>query len=137
MDYRSLVSRAKTAKRFSHSPYSKFRVGAALLAEDGTIFTGCNIENSSYGLTVCAERTAIFKAVSEGTRHFTAIAIATDEDAFTPPCGACRQVMMDLAGDIDVILTRKNGNMKKLKLAELLPHPFGGKNLKNVKHTTR
>jgi cytidine deaminase len=137
MDYRSLVSRAKAAKRFSHSPYSKFRVGAALLAEDGTIFTGCNIENSSYGLTVCAERTAIFKAVSEGTRHFTAIAIATDEDAFTPPCGACRQVMMDLAGDIDVILTRKNGHMKLLRLAELLPHPFGGKNLKNVKHTKR
>jgi cytidine deaminase len=137
MDYRLLVSRARAAKRFSHSPYSKFRVGAALLAKDGTIFTGCNIENSSYGLTVCAERTAIFKAVSEGTRHFTAIAIATDEDAFTPPCGACRQVMMDLAGDIDVILTRKNGRMKKLRLAELLPHPFGGKNLKNVKHTTR
>jgi len=137
MDYRSLVSRAKAAKRFSHSPYSRFRVGAALLAEDGTIFTGCNIENSSYSLTVCAERTALFKAVSEGARPFTAIAIATDEDAFTPPCGACRQVMMDLAGDIDVILTRKNGHMKQLRLAELLPHPFGGKNLKNVKRTKR
>ncbi|HSQ76023.1 MAG TPA: cytidine deaminase, partial [Bacteroidota bacterium] len=99
MQYRTLVSRARAAKRYSHSPYSRFRVGAAVLATSGKVYTGCNIENSSYGLTVCAERTALFKAVSEGEKSFVAMAIASDETSATPPCGACRQVIMDLAGD--------------------------------------
>ena len=137
MDHKSLVSHARAAKRFSHSPYSKFRVGAAVLTSSGKVYTGCNIENSSYGLTVCAERTALFKAVSEGETSFEAIAITSDEKDATPPCGACRQVIMDLAGDIDVILSTKNGKLKTLKVTELLPYPFGGKNLKNVRRSRR
>jgi cytidine deaminase len=137
MNYRTLVSRAKAAKRHSHSPYSRFRVGAAVLAASGKIYSGCNIENSSYGLTVCAERTALFKAVSEGESSFVALAIASDERTATPPCGACRQVIMDLAGDIDVVLSARDGTSTVLKSTELLPHPFGGKNLKNVQRRKR
>lgn len=129
MDYKKLSTLAKAARRFSHSPYSHFRVGAALLTKKGEVYTGCNIEISTYALTVCAERTAIFKAVSEGKNKFKAIAIATDEDGFTAPCGSCRQVLMDLAGDIDVIMTNKKGGMKIMKLQDLLPFPFGPQNL--------
>jgi cytidine deaminase len=130
MDYKTLVKHAQAARRYSFSPYSKFRVGAALLTKNGKVYTGCNIENSSYGLTICAERTAIFKAVSEGHRTFKAIAIATDESEFTEPCGACRQVLMDLAGNIDFVMSKGNRQLKVLKLSDLLPHPFGFKNLK-------
>jgi cytidine deaminase len=137
MNYRTLVSRAKAAKRYSHSPYSRFRVGAAVLTASGKIYTGCNIENSSYGLTVCAERTAFFKAVSEGESSFVAVAIASDERTATPPCGACRQVIMDLAGDIDVVLSAHDGTFTVLRTTELLPHPFGGNNLKNVQRRKR
>ena len=137
MDYTLLATRAREAKRNSYSPYSRFRVGAAVLTTDGRIFTGCNIENSSYGLTTCAERTALFKAVSEGERSFAAIAIASDEDTFTPPCGACRQVIFELAGNVDVILTKKNGTYRIEKMAELLPHPFDGKNLKKTERKKR
>lgn len=137
MDYQSLVARAKAAKRFSHSPYSRFRVGAAVLTTGGKVYTGCNIENSSYGLTICAERTALFKAVSEGETSFIAIAIASDETRFTPPCGACRQVMMDLAGDMDIVLSTQKGGLKVLRLVDLLPLPFGGKNLTHVRRTRR
>ena len=125
--YLQLLKAAKVAKRFSYSPYSKFRVGAALLTEDGKIISGCNIENSSFSLTICAERTAIFKAVSEDRHSFKAIAVVADSDDYTSPCGACRQVLMDLAGDIDVILTRNNGSYKVLKLSQLLPMAFNGK----------
>ena len=129
MDYKKLVKQAQAARKRSHSPYSRFRVGAALLTRKGKVYSGCNIEVSSFGLTICAERTAIFKAVSEGERAFTAIAIATDEDKFTTPCGACRQVMMDLAGDIDIVMSTKTGNTMVMKLSELIPFPFGPKNL--------
>jgi cytidine deaminase len=105
-------------------------VGAAVLTQDGKVYMGCNIENSSYGLTMCAERTALFKAISEGERHFTAMAIASDETAPTPPCGACRQVIFDLAGDIDIILSGPNGMIETHKMSELLPLPFDVKNLK-------
>ena len=134
MDYAELASRAGKAKRNSYSPYSRFRVGAALLTSDGRIFTGCNVENSSYGLTICAERTALFKAVSEGEHSFKAIAIASDEDSFTPPCGACRQVILELAGNVDVVLTKKDGGCRVIKVRDLLPHPFEGKNLKKTRH---
>jgi cytidine deaminase len=99
-------------------------VGAALLTESGKIITGCNIENSSFSLTICAERTAMFKAVSEGNKSFRAIAIASDADQFIPPCGACRQVIQDLAGNIDVILTNKRGRAKRFTMADFLPMPF-------------
>lgn len=129
MDYKKLVKRAQTARKRSHSPYSRFRVGAALLTKKGKIYTGCNIEVSSFGLTICAERTAIFKAISEGEKRFAAIAIATDEDSFTAPCGACRQVLMDLAGNIDFVMSKKNGDVRIMKMSDLIPFPFGPKNL--------
>jgi cytidine deaminase len=133
MDYSFLAARATEAKRNSYSPYSRFRVGAALLTSDGRVITGCNIENSSYGLTVCAERTALFKAVSEGEHSFKAIAIASDEDTFTPPCGACRQVIFELAGNIDVVLTKKDGTYRTKKILSLLPLPFDGQSLKKTR----
>ena len=128
MNYTTLAKRAAAARKHSHSPYSHFRVGAALLTKGGKVYTGCNIEISSFALTVCGERTALFKAVSEGERRFVAIAVATDENDFTAPCGACRQVIMDLAGDIDFVMSKKNGDIKVMKMSELFPHPFGAKN---------
>jgi cytidine deaminase len=124
MTNKQLAKRAQAARKHSHSPYSRFRVGAAILSKSGKVYTGCNIENSSFGLTICAERTAIFKAISEGERQFTAIAVATDERKFIPPCGACRQVIMDLAGDIECVLTNAAGAIKVLKMSDLLPYPF-------------
>jgi len=132
MNIEKLISKAIKAKNFSHSPYSKFRVGAALLTEDDEIITGCNIENASYGLTICAERTAIFKAYSEGKRKFKAIAISSDDKNFCPPCGACRQIIWELCGDIEVLLIDGNGNTKSFKASEFLPYPFGDENLRGV-----
>lgn len=129
MDYQKLAEKAVEAKGNSLPLYSKFHVGAALLTEGNKIFTGCNIESSSYSLTICAERTAIFKAISEGEKKFSAIAIAGDFDGFTPPCGACRQVIFDLCGDIDVIMVNHQDEMKIFKISELLPIAFGDKNL--------
>jgi len=129
MTNKQLARRAQAARNHSHSPYSRFRVGAALLTTSGKVYTGCNIEVSSFGLTMCAERTAIFKAMSEGERTFTAIAVATDEDRFVSPCGACRQVLMDLAGDIDCILTDNSGSIKVLKMSDLFPYPFTSEDL--------
>jgi cytidine deaminase len=127
--YRELATIAEHAKRRAHAPYSHFPVGAALLTSNGHIYTGCNIETSSYSLTICAERTALFKAISEGERNCKAIAIASDDPGFTPPCGACRQVLWDLAGNIDVVLVNPQGKMKTLKLKQLIPHAFDNKNL--------
>jgi cytidine deaminase len=127
MKYQPLVKKAQAAKLHSYSPYSNFRVGAAVLTSSGKVFTGCNIENSSISLTVCAERTALFKALSEGNYKFEAIAIASDAEEFIPPCGACRQVMMEFGADIDVVLTNSKGKTKILKMATLLPYPFTGK----------
>ena len=118
---------AKKYRENSFSPYSKFKVGAALLTEDGKIYGGCNVENSSYGLTICAERVAIFKAVSEGEKNFKKILILTDTEILTPPCGACRQVIWDICGDIDVILMNLSGKSKVFKMKELLPYPFDDK----------
>jgi cytidine deaminase len=128
--YRELAKAAQKAKLNAYAPFSNFRVGTALLADDGTIFSGCNIENSSYGLTICAERVAIFNAISSGASQFTAMAIVSDDPGFTPPCGACRQVLSDLAGDIDFIMMDSKEQFKVLKLKSLLPFAFDGKNLK-------
>jgi len=133
MNYKSLAAQALAARKHSYSPYSHFRVGAAVLTKSGEVFTGCNIENSSYSLTMCAERTALFKAVSEGHTKFRAIAIASDQNGFTPPCGACRQVLIDLAGNVDVILTKKNGETKVVNMKGLLPHAFTKKNLDRLR----
>ena len=131
-DYSRLLRHARTAQKRSHSPYSRFRVGSALLTAGGKIYKGCNIEVSSYGLTICAERTAIFKAISEGEKKFRAIAVVSDEHGFISPCGACRQVIMDLAGDIDIVMSNGSGEWRVLKTSDLLPHPFGPKDLKKV-----
>lgn len=132
MEIQKLIESAIEAKKFSYSPYSKFRVGAALLTEDDELITGCNVENASYGLTICAERVAIFKAYSEGKRKFKAIAISSDDKNFCPPCGACRQIIWELCGDIDVILIDGDKNFKTFKASDFLPFPFGDENLKGV-----
>jgi len=124
MDYRQLIALAAKAKENAYVPYSKFRVGAALLCEDGQVFTGCNIENASYGLTNCGERTAIFKGVSEGKKNFKALAISTDTEEITSPCGSCRQVILEFGKDIDVIMANVHGEYKVAKAGELLPLAF-------------
>jgi len=125
MHNNDLLLAAKKAQEKSFSPYSKFRVGAALLTKSGKLFTGCNIENSSFSLTICAERTALFKAISEGEKEFSKILIVSDSDDYISPCGACRQVLSDLAGDIEVVLTNANCDMQSKKMNELLPFAFG------------
>ena len=125
-----LIAAARRARHFARAEYSKFKVGAALETADGTIVTGCNIENSTYGLTVCAERVAMFKALSEGHRKFRRIAVAFDTHAPTPPCGACRQILWEFAGDIDIILATLRGKSIHHHLKELLPMPFDKRFLK-------
>ena len=129
MDYKLLTDKAIKAKSNALPKYSNFFVGAAVLTEDDKIYTGSNIESSSYSLTICAERTAIFKAVSEGERKFKAIAVAGDTKDFISPCGACRQVISDLCGEIDIVLINKEGETKVTKTSELLPFAFGDKDL--------
>jgi cytidine deaminase len=124
MTHAGLVALARSARRHSHAPYSRFRVGAALLAADGRAFTGVNIEVDSLGLTMCAERTALFKAISEGALEFTAIAIAGDPRHPTPPCGACRQALLSLAGDVTILLAGPRNRVDVYQLSSLLPHPF-------------
>ena len=136
-EYKKLVKGALAAKKRAHAPYSHFRVGAALLTASGRIYLGCNVEISTYALTICAERTAIFKAVSEGDRNFIAIAVASDDPGYTPPCGACRQVLMDLAGNIDFLMINGKGDVKVLKMNKLLPHAFGQKNLERTRKKSR
>jgi len=119
-----LLDAALAAREHAHAPFSNFRVGAAIEDASGRIHTGCNIENATYGLTLCAERVAIFKAISEGAREFRRILIAADTDTLTPPCGACRQILWEFCGDIEVILTNPRGGREALRLAELLPRPF-------------
>ncbi|MBO4862976.1 MAG: cytidine deaminase [Eubacterium sp.] len=127
-----LINEAVKARSMAYAPYSNYLVGAALVVPSGNVFTGCNVENASYGLTNCAERTAVFKAVSEGQRHIDAIAIVggplDGSDADYPyPCGACRQVLSEFlpeSGDIDVIVAKNTEDYMTLKLSELLPHSF-------------
>ncbi len=122
--YQKLVKSAIKAKELSYSPYSRFRVGAALLTKQGKIIQGSNIENSSFSLTVCAERTALFKALLEKHTSFKAIAITSDVNDIISPCGACRQVILELAGDIDVIMATGSGDVRLMKASALLPHAF-------------
>lgn len=124
MTNKELLSIADKAMEHAYAPYSKFKVGAALLCKDGTIFTGCNIENATYGATNCAERTAMFKAVSEGQREFEAIAIVSSDGGETFPCGICRQVMAEFAPKINVILRDEAGKEHIYPLMELLPKSF-------------
>jgi cytidine deaminase len=125
-----LISKATSARNAAIALYSKFKVGAALETATGEIFTGCNIENSTYGLTVCAERVALWKALSEGARQFRAIAVVTDSPVLASPCGACRQLLWEYCGDITVHTQSLQGLSKEYRLAELLPFPFDNHNLK-------
>jgi cytidine deaminase len=128
-EHEILISAAKQARENAHAPYSNFRVGAALRATSGRIFGGCNVENSTYGLTVCAERVAIFKAISEGERRFDAIAVVTDTNQLTPPCGACRQLIWEFCGDIPIILANLKKKVEIAQMSDLFPRPFDSANL--------
>jgi cytidine deaminase len=120
----TLIQEAKQARMKAHAPYSHFKVGAAVQTKSGKIFQGCNIENSSYGATVCAERVALFNAYVHDEREIKAIAIIADTTTPCPPCGICRQVIMELGGDIDVILANLKGDVQVFKASKLLPEAF-------------
>src|SRR5882724_4491831 len=124
-----LLTAARRARDFAVAPYSNFQVGAALRTADGDIVTGCNVENATYGLTVCAERVAIFKALSDGNRKFVRIAVAADTAVLTPPCGACRQIIWEFCGDIPVVLVNLHGKVETLRMSQLFPKPFDSSNL--------
>lgn len=130
MNIELLIKEAEAAREKAYTPYSKFNVGAALLTNDGKIYRGCNIENAAYSMTNCAERTAIFKAISEGDKEFAAIAVVADTKRPVPPCGACRQVLLELCPkDMKVILTNLNGDIEQLTVHELLPGGFSAEDL--------
>jgi cytidine deaminase len=128
-DYEALITAATQSRENAHAAYSNFRVGAGLRATSGRIFGGCNVENATYGLTICAERVAIFKAISEGERGFDAIAVVTDTDSLTPPCGACRQLIWEFCGDVPVILANLKGKVEVIPMNELFPKPFDASSL--------
>ncbi|HKB14806.1 MAG TPA: cytidine deaminase [Planctomycetota bacterium] len=126
MDDRNMLAVAEQAAAVAYAPYSGARVGATLLAADGRFFTGCNVENASFGLTICAERSAVFKAVSDGARRFRRMAIYVYSERLFPPCGACRQVLHEFAPDLSLIVSCAGGETREWKLADLLPHAFSG-----------
>jgi len=128
-DYEALIAAAKQSRENAHAAYSNFRVGAALRATSGRIFGGCNVENATYGLTVCVERVEILKAISEGERGFDAIAVVTDAEPLTPPCGACRQLIWEFCGDVPVILANLKGKVESIPMRDLFPKPFDAANL--------
>jgi len=119
-----LLQAALDARENAFAPFSKFKVGAALEGLDGRIHTGCNVENATYGLTMCAERVAVFKAVSEGARRFKRVAVAADTEKLTPPCGACRQILWEFCGDVELILANLQGKSETLHLGALFPRAF-------------
>ncbi len=119
-----LIEAALAAREHAHAPFSKFKVGAAIEDSNGRIHTGCNVENATYGLTICAERVAMFKAISEGARQFRRAAVAADTDVLTPPCGACRQILWEFCGDIEITLVNLGGRTEVLWMRDLFPRPF-------------
>ncbi len=125
-----LVEAAKRVRENAFAPYSNFKVGSAVISEDGKIFSGCNVESASFGLTICAERVAIWKAVSEGESELAGIAVVADTEELTPPCGVCRQIIWEFCGDVPVILANLKGDVEKILISELLPRAFDSKFLK-------
>ncbi len=119
-----LVTAALAAREHAFAPFSKFKVGAAVVGVDGRIHTGCNVENATYGLTVCAERVAVLKGVSEGARRFKRVAVAADSEKLTPPCGACRQILWEFCGDVEIVLVNLRGKIETYRLKDLFPKPF-------------
>jgi cytidine deaminase len=124
-----LIAAAAKSREHAFAKYSNFRVGAAVRTSSGKIFGGCNVENATYGLTVCAERVALFKAISEGERQFDAIAVVTDTEKLTPPCGACRQLIWEFCGDVPVVLANLTGKIEVISMHELFPKPFDSSKL--------
>ena len=124
VEYVRLIEAAREARLNAYAPYSGFKVGAAVLGENGLIFTGCNVENASYSLTVCAERAAVFKAVCAGTTRFEAIAVVTNHDVPAAPCGACRQVLAEFSPEMEVVMANTRGEFRTATLRELLPQAF-------------
>jgi cytidine deaminase len=119
-----LIEAALAARQNAHAPFSNFQVGAALEDTAGRIHTGCNVENATYGLTLCAERVAAFKAISEGSRHFKRVVVAADTETLTPPCGACRQILWEFCGNIELTLVNLRGKSETFHLEDLFPRPF-------------
>jgi cytidine deaminase len=120
----ALIQAARQVRERAHAPFSRFKVGAAVEDENGRVFTGCNVENTSYGLTMCAERVAVFKAVSEGAGKLKRIAVVADTETLTPPCGACRQVLSEFCTDAELVLANLSGKQEILSLKEIFPRPF-------------
>ena len=129
MDAPELVRAAREARRHAVAPFSRFKVGAAIRTRDGSIYSGCNVENATLGLTVCAERVALWKALSEGARRFTEVAVVTAAERPTPPCGACRQLLWEYCGDVPIHMVNTRGKRKKLMLSELFPYAFDKRDL--------
>lgn len=125
-----LISAAGEVRERAYAPYSNFKVGAAVETDEGNIYTGCNVESASYGLTVCAERVAIWKGISRGEKKFGRIAVVVDTDELTPPCGVCRQIIWEFCGDVPVILSNLHGKTETVQMSELLPRAFDSKFLK-------
>ncbi len=125
-----LIAAATDVRTRAYAPYSNFKVGAAVETEEGEIYTGCNVESASYGLTVCAERVAIWKGISRGVTRFGRIAVVVDTEELTPPCGICRQIIWEFCGDVPVILSNLNGKTETIQMSELLPRAFDSKFLK-------
>jgi len=131
-DSQSLIAAAQRARLQSVAPFSNFLVGAAVRTENGKVYTGCNIESASYGLTVCAERVAIWKALSEGERHFTELAVVADTDSLTPPCGTCRQIIWEFAKSARIIFANLKGESETFQIRDLLPRAFDARFLKSA-----
>ena len=127
---KELIDAATDVRERAFAPYSNFKVGAAVETEDGDIYTGCNVESASYGLTVCAERVAIWKGISRGVTKFGRIAVVVDTEELTPPCGVCRQIIWEFCGDVPVILANLHGKTETIQMGELLPRAFDSKFLK-------
>lgn len=125
-----LIAAAAEVREKAYAPYSNFKVGAAVETDEGEIYTGCNVESASYGLTVCAERVAIWKGISRGVTKFGRIAVVVDTEELTPPCGVCRQIIWEFCGDVPVILANLQGKSETVKMSELLPRAFDSKFLK-------
>jgi cytidine deaminase len=128
----SLIEKATNARLQSVAPFSNFMVGAAVRTENGKVYTGCNVESASYGLTVCAERIAIWKALSEGERHFTGLAVVADTESLTPPCGTCRQIIWEFAKHATIVLANLRGQQETVSIKDLLPRAFDARFLKEV-----
>ena len=133
MTYDELLDKASEARKSAYAPYSHFRVGAALLTKSGRVYTGANVENASYSVTCCAERVALFKAVTDGEREFDAIAVTSDSDELTWPCGVCRQALIEFSPDMEIIASDNALNNETRKLVTLLPHAFTGKEMEKQK----